>query len=427
MAMWKEEKKKRNARGSVLKGQGYEILGIGFVLLLLGFGILNLASPDREFSETENRMLEQRPDVQLSSVADGRFMKSFETWQTDQFVFRDGWIRLRTAADRMLGKKESGGVFLGEDGCLYEKPEKLGEAAWTSLYAIREFAGRHLELPVYLMLVPDAAGVKPEELPPFAPVEDQERQLEEIGAYLGDAVRQIPVYEALREHRDEYLYYRTDHHWTTLGAWYAYQEAAGAMGLEAAAGEGTEPPLYPVSDSFEGTLASVSGYRARAGYDLGILAGFPAGSGGQLCAGAGGIRLPLRLAEAENPGSVRHVLKREPPAGADPDHGGEQPQAPSGKGFLCQLLCALPYVPVPGNRAGGSEVLLWKSGKPAGGGGLHGRTFSVQSEHLPGRRRAPSGAGGAAAGGGQGSRIPYGRVKERFCWRKNFWTIRSQA
>ena len=57
MAMWKEEKKKRNARGSVLKGQGYEILGIGFVLLLLGFGILNLASPDREFSETENRML----------------------------------------------------------------------------------------------------------------------------------------------------------------------------------------------------------------------------------------------------------------------------------------------------------------------------------------------------------------------------------
>ena len=55
MAMWKEEKKKRNARGSVLRGQGYEILGIGFVLLLLGFGILNLASPDREFSETENR------------------------------------------------------------------------------------------------------------------------------------------------------------------------------------------------------------------------------------------------------------------------------------------------------------------------------------------------------------------------------------
>ena len=125
MAMWKEEKKKRNARGSVLRGQGYEILGIGFVLLLLGFGILNLASPDREFSETENRMLEQRPDVQLSSVADGRFMKSFETWQTDQFVFRDGWIRLRTAADRMLGKKESGGVFLGEDDCEAIKGKRI--------------------------------------------------------------------------------------------------------------------------------------------------------------------------------------------------------------------------------------------------------------------------------------------------------------
>ena len=124
-----------------------------------------------------------------------------------------------------------------------------------------QVCSRHPETAFYMMLVPDAAGVNPEGLPPFAPVESQADQLAQIGEYLGDSLKQIPVYDALREHREEYIYYRTDHHWTTLGAWYAYREAAGAMGLTLPA---EEAPLYPVSDSFEGTLVSRSGYSAKA-------------------------------------------------------------------------------------------------------------------------------------------------------------------
>lgn len=250
---------KKDGQGHYGKKRSISILGMGFMLALLSFGCLNLLHRDREYSEIENRMLEQQPQIQLSSILDGRFMKNFENWQTDQFVFRDDWIRLRTEADRLLGKKESGGVFLGNDGRLYEKPEKPGEQTWENLDAIQAFCSRHPELPVYMLLVPDAAGVNPEGLPEFAPVENQEEQLEQIKTYLKDAVRQIPVYDVLREHREEYLYYRTDHHWTTLGAWYAYQEAAGVMGLE---NTDTVPQLYPVSASFEGTLASRSGYQA---------------------------------------------------------------------------------------------------------------------------------------------------------------------
>lgn len=260
MAMQEKKKRmKKDGQGHYGKKRSISILGMGFMLVLLSFGCLNLLHRDREYSETENRMLEQQPQIQLPSILDGRFMKNFENWQTDQFVFRDDWIRLRTEADRLLGKKESGGVFLGNDGRLYEKPEKLGEQTWENLDAIQAFCSRHPELPVYMLLVPDAAGVNPEGLPEFAPVENQEEQLEQIKTYLKDAVRQIPVYDVLREHREEYLYYRTDHHWTTLGAWYAYQEAAGVMGLE---NTDTVPQLYPVSASFEGTLASRSGYQA---------------------------------------------------------------------------------------------------------------------------------------------------------------------
>ena len=87
------------------------------------------------------------------------------------------------------------------------------------------------------------------------------QQLEEISRYLNGAVKEIPVLDALREHREEYIYYRTDHHWTTLVAWYAYEKAAEVMGVDQASGE---PPLYKASDSFEGTLASRSGYRVPA-------------------------------------------------------------------------------------------------------------------------------------------------------------------
>lgn len=113
------------------------------------------------------------------------------------------------------------------------------------------------------MLVPDAASVQREKLPAYAPVADQAEQLEEIRSYLEkkeNPVTEIPLYEMLREHREESLYYRTDHHWTTLGARYAYQSAAGQMGLPGAE-NGEEKKLYPVSDSFQGTLAARSGYR----------------------------------------------------------------------------------------------------------------------------------------------------------------------
>ena len=232
-------------------------LGLWFLIALFSFGALNFFSKDRVFSETENRYLEQRPVLRLSELMDGRFMSSYEKYQTDQFFSRDSWIQFRSAADRFLGKNESGGVFLGKGEQLYEKPEKLEQQVWNNLDAIKEFAGLHSDKGIYFLLAPGAAGVKPEGLPPFAPIEDQAGQLRQIHEYLEGAVQEISVYGTLREHREEYLYYRTDHHWTTLGAWYAFLKAEQVMGLEA----GPDMEAYPVTNRFQGTLASRSGYR----------------------------------------------------------------------------------------------------------------------------------------------------------------------
>ena len=239
-----------------------QLLGLGFAVLLAGFTAANYFHKDTAFSDTENRMLQQKPVFSWADLADGRFMGNFEKYQTDQFILRREWIRLQTAADRLLGKNKSGDVYLGE-GQLLEEPTKLSENVWENLDAIDAFCRNQTGVKCYLMLVPDAASVQREKLPAYAPVADQAEQLEEIRSYLEkkeNPVTEIPLYEMLREHREESLYYRTDHHWTTLGARYAYQSAAGQMGLPGAE-NGEEKKLYPVSDSFQGTLAARSGYR----------------------------------------------------------------------------------------------------------------------------------------------------------------------
>ena len=239
-----------------------QLLGLGFAVLLAGFTAANYFHKDTAFSDTENRMLQQKPVFSWADLADGRFMGNFEKYQTDQFILRREWIRLQTAADRLLGKNKSGDVYLGE-GQLLEEPSKLSENVWENLDAIGAFCRKQTGVKCYLMLVPDAVSVQREKLPAYAPVADQAEQLEEIRSYLEkkeNPVTAIPLYEMLREHREESLYYRTDHHWTTLGARYAYQSVAGQMGLPGVE-NGEEKKLYPVSDSFQGTLAARSGYR----------------------------------------------------------------------------------------------------------------------------------------------------------------------
>lgn len=95
-------------------------MGLIFFLTLLLVLIVNLVLPNRSFSEKENRVLASRPDASLSQIASGRFGEKYETYVNDQFFFRDFWVTLKARFDRILGKVEENGVYLGKDGYLME-------------------------------------------------------------------------------------------------------------------------------------------------------------------------------------------------------------------------------------------------------------------------------------------------------------------
>lgn len=226
-----------------------------FLAMLFGITVLNALAPDRVMSESENRYLQQKPQYSWEALLSGRFTRQFETYITDQFTLRDEWVEAKNLTEYSLARKSSKGVYFGQDGYLLESFDSIDSGVYhRNLGYVERFSARvteELGIPVRTMLLPTAGAVLRDKLPAHAPELDQ-------GALLAEAEAALPQFvntlEALRAHSGEYLYYRTDHHWTSLGAYYAYRSWCEATGREAhSAGDFTVEVL---SDAFYGTTWS---------------------------------------------------------------------------------------------------------------------------------------------------------------------------
>lgn len=235
-----------------------KLVGIIFILTLFLSLIINVIVPDREKSVQENRMLATKPKFRLSSLISGDYDEKFEAYMDDQFVGRDMWRKLKVTVDRIGGSRLENGVYIGTNGQLLEQIEVADENHLAAnIKAIKSFSESQSKIPVRMMLVPDAANVLNHSLPALAKPEDQTQMFSMVRKDLGDSVEWIDVSTELNKHKTEKIYYKTDHHWTTLGAFYAFQAAAPSLGIEGdLSGKYVS---YAVSDSFNGMLASKSG------------------------------------------------------------------------------------------------------------------------------------------------------------------------
>ena len=235
-----------------------QLVGIIFILILFLFLIINIIVPKKEKSVQENRMLATKPKFRLSSLISGDYDEKFEAYMDDQFVGRDMWRKLKVTVDRICGSRLENGVYIGMNGQLLEQIEVADENHLAAnIKAIKSFSESQKKIPVRMMLVPDAANVLNHSLPALAKPEDQTQMFSMVRKDLGDSVEWIDVSTELNKHKTEKIYYKTDHHWTTLGAFYAFQAAAPSLGIEGdLSGKYVS---HAVSNSFNGMLASKSG------------------------------------------------------------------------------------------------------------------------------------------------------------------------
>lgn len=233
------------------------IIIVCFLLLIFGFAAASLLKPETEFSEKENRELARMPKLDLKEVLSGEFSRDYEEYLSDQFVLRDRWIGVKTLAERALGKQEVNDIYFAGDHYLIETHRGIFETeqarqnlTWLSAFVKtqQEALG---EEHVRVLLAPNAVSVLSEKLPPFAPDGEEDAYLDAAAAALPEGSL-VDVRETLRAHAEEYLYYRTDHHWTTLGAWYAYEAWAREIGLAAAKKESYQREV--LSEDFYGTV-----------------------------------------------------------------------------------------------------------------------------------------------------------------------------
>lgn len=231
-----------------------------FVVLILGIAAVNQFIPSREFSENENRPLEQMPKISADTVLSGQFTSKFDTYVNDQFMFRDGWVGLKTLAQLALLKRDNQRVYFGKDGYLFEvesktDDERLKKNAQAVSSFMKELHIRYPSVSSSVIIAPTAEAVLPEKLPPLAPVNDQKQMFQSVMEIVGDSSRLINPYEALRSaSAQQQVYFRTDHHWTAHGAYAAYGVWAEAMGFKPL--PATAFSVKTISTSFYGTTYS---------------------------------------------------------------------------------------------------------------------------------------------------------------------------
>lgn len=251
----RKELKKRTMRRQISLYR--KMARVSLVVLALFF-VINIIKPKKDFSAAENRMLAKRPELTWESVKSGRFMSEFESYVSDQFFLRNQWISLKFYEDKLLGKRESNGVYLGKKGYLMER---LSAPDWKNVEknaaAMKTFAQDHKDIPVYMALVPNAAYVLKDKMPANAPVRDQMKDIKEVQKFVGNDIHNIDVAKVMKKHAAQDIYYKTDHHWTSLGARYAFDEIAKDMKLQNVE---SEYKKYDVTERFQGTLSSKSGY-----------------------------------------------------------------------------------------------------------------------------------------------------------------------
>lgn len=253
------ENKKKGRKKKRLYPQLRRAAALMFVCILAAICLINLITRDKTASEKENRKMTQKPKVTVSGLADGSFTEQYADYKSDQFAGRDFWVTVKSNAELVIGKREQRGIFKGKDSYLLEAIVKLdNEKLEKNLDAVKEFRASHSDVSFYFMLVPGAADVLSDKLPSLAVTENQTEQFEYIKEELGQSWQWVDARKALTARKKEEIYYHTDPRWTTLGAYYAYQELAEKMKLDSS----KEPKLhsYAVTGDFSGILSAASGY-----------------------------------------------------------------------------------------------------------------------------------------------------------------------
>lgn len=193
------------------------LCGFIFVMMILLFFL-----PKSDFSVQEKRQLSDFPEVTAETVFSAKFQNELDTYLSDHIPGRNFFVGMSAGLELAEGRNGSKGIYLGSGGYLFPKPSQKTENLMKNAGYIKEFAAES-DIPVYMTVIPSSGYINGSKLPPVhEPYQDGEL-INDFQSALGSDVKFCNVNaDFLMAADSEQLYYRTDHHWTSTGAYEAY-------------------------------------------------------------------------------------------------------------------------------------------------------------------------------------------------------------
>ena len=236
------------------------IVFLGFIGVMF---VLFLVLPKKEYSSSEKRYLQQAPAVSAAAIfsqdKNSSFQTKFEKYIEDHTAGRNFWVGFSAYYNLALGNNGEKGVYNGRDDYLINDPETK-ENLSRNIGFMEEFAQKLDEtgVPVYVAVAPSTGSVCSDKLPRFhyTYVDDQRFEVIQNGlntAHFAD------IRDELKEAYASggQIFYRTDHHWTALGAYTAYRALSSELGYTPLERGDYKVTSYP---GFFGTTYSTSGF-----------------------------------------------------------------------------------------------------------------------------------------------------------------------
>ena len=200
-----------------MKAKKSEILTIAlFCGFLVVMAVLYLILPKAEFSQLEKRYLASMPKADFEDIASGEWGGDVESYLADHIPFRDFFVGLNAYFDLYTGRQAGKDIQILGDSLVEAPVEMDTSAAQRKMSVINTFA-EIVGQKVDLAIIPSAGWAYESRSGAYS----DEAIIQNIYAMAGENVHPVDMLSVFKEQPQ--LYYRTDHHWTSEGAFEAYK------------------------------------------------------------------------------------------------------------------------------------------------------------------------------------------------------------
>lgn len=235
------------------------IPAIVFLIFIFGMGIWFLFCPKSNYSSSEKRYLQEFPDASIENIASGEFGSEFESYFADHFPQRNLWVGFNAYYNLNMGNNGANGVYNCSNGYLINKPVSTDNKLEKNINAIADFKNS-IDVPLTVMFAPSTGYIADDVLPAVHDKYNDDTYFTNIQSTL--SANNIEFVDLRQTFKDEYkngtqLYYKTDHHWTTAGAYTAYKELCKNLNISPTPKENFDIETY---NDFYGTTYSTSGF-----------------------------------------------------------------------------------------------------------------------------------------------------------------------